>query len=69
MTKEKLYKYVGYNGTITSKVLLPGITNIPYIRMFAKPGYILQKGNLRHYSITVPETEADLWVEVEGVID
>ena len=41
MTQEKLYKYVGYNGTITSPVLLPGIANIPYVRLFAEPGYVL----------------------------
>ena len=62
--KEKLYKYVGYNGTITSSVLLPDIANIPYVRMCADPGHVLRKGNIEYRSVTVPEFEADLWVEV-----
>jgi hypothetical protein len=68
MTKEKLYKYIGYNGTITSKVLLPGIANMPHVRLCAAPGHYLQRGNIKYYTITVPEDEVDLWTEVEGVI-
>lgn len=64
MTQEKLYKYVGYNGTITSPVLLPGIANIPYVRLFAEPGYVLQKGKTKLHSVTVPESEVELWTEV-----
>jgi hypothetical protein len=28
MTKNKLYKYIGYNGTITSPILLPKIDHL-----------------------------------------
>lgn len=66
MIKEKLYKYVGYNGTILSEVLLPGIANLPYVRLIADAGHVLQRGNIKHNSILVPEHEVELWTEVEG---
>lgn len=69
MTQEKLYKYVGYNGTITSEVLLPGIANLPYVRLRAKPGYVLQRGSIRHSVVLVPENEVELWTEVKGNIE
>lgn len=65
MIKEKLYRYVGYNGTITSEVLLPGIANLPYVRLIADTGYVLQRGNIKHNIIVVPENEADLWTEIK----
>ena len=69
MIKEKLYKYIGYNGTIVSTVLLPGIDNMPHVRLTAAPGHYLQRGNIKYHTITVPETEVGLWTEVEGVIE
>ena len=69
MTTEKLYKYIGYNGTILSKVLLPDITHLEYVRLTASAGHYLQKGNLRYYSITIPASELDLWSEVKGTIE
>ena len=64
MTQEKLYKYVGYNGTILSDILLPGIMNLPYIRLKSDAGYVLQRGNIKQNVVLVPEEEAELWVEV-----
>lgn len=69
MTKEKLYRYVGYNGTVTSDVLLPNIPNLPYIKLKADPGYVLQRGSIQHNAVIVPEAEADLWIEVKGNIE
>jgi hypothetical protein len=66
MTKEKVYKYVGCNGTITSEVLLPGISNLPYVRLIADSGCMLQRGNIKHKIVLVPEHEVELWTEVEG---
>jgi hypothetical protein len=59
-----MYKYVGYNGTILSEVLLPGIMNLPYVKLKASAGHVLQKGNIKQSSVLVPESEVDLWVEV-----
>lgn len=64
MKKEIIYTYLGVNGTISSPVLLEGIYSIKKIKLTADSGKMLQKGDEKVASITVPEQEVDLWQEV-----
>lgn len=63
MTKQKLYKYIGYNGTITSPILLPGIDHLELIELRADGDKYLTDGERKVSSITVPADEVDNWTE------
>ena len=65
MTKEKIYTYLGVNGTITSPVYLEGIYSVKKIRLIADANKILTNGSQRVSSITVPEDEVENWTEVD----
>lgn len=65
MVKEKIYTYLGVNGTITSPVYLEGIYSVKKIRLIADANKILTNGSQRTSSITVPEDEAENWTEVD----
>lgn len=54
MTKQKLYKYIGYNGTITSPVLLPDIAHLELVELRADGDKYLTDGERKVYSIVVP---------------
>ena len=65
MTKEKIYTYLGVNGTITSPVYLEGIYSVKKIRLIADANKILTNGSQRVSSITVPEDEVENWTEID----
>ena len=65
MTKEKIYTYLGVNGTITSPVYLEGIYSVKKIRLIADEGKILSDGDKRISSITVQEDEVSNWTEID----
>ena len=65
MTKEKIYTYLGVNGTITSPVYLEGIYSVKKIRLIADEGKILSDGNKRISSIIVQENEVSNWTEID----
>lgn len=65
MTKEKIYTYLGVNGTITSPVYLEGIYSVKKIRLIADEGKILSNGDKRISSITVQEDEVSNWTEID----
>ena len=65
MTKEKIYTYLGVNGTITSPVYLEGIYSIKKIRLIANKNKILTDGSQRISSIIVPEDEVENWTEID----
>ena len=69
MTKQKLYKYIGYNGTITSPVLLPTIDRLELIELRADGGKYLTDGTRKVYSVIVTESEVSLWTEETLVIN
>lgn len=69
MTKTKLYRYIGYNGTITSPVLLPDISNLVVYELRASAGKYLTDGNRKVYSIIVSEADITNWQEVEGILE
>jgi hypothetical protein len=63
MRKEKYYKYIGSNGTITSGVYLLNVPHIPYVKLTAENGYVLTNGKVQLYTVTIPEDEMHLWTE------
>ena len=69
MTTNKLYRYLGRNGILTTKILLDGINYIPMMMIKADEGKILTNGNQVCYSIIVEETEVSNWREIADNID
>lgn len=63
MTQQKLYKYIGYNGTITSPVLLPNIDHMKMVELKADGGHYLTDGVRKVLIITVPVEEVSNWEE------
>lgn len=64
MTKTKLYKYIGYNGVITSPILLDAKHQVWY-ELRAAGGKILTNGEKQLFAVMVPEAEVELWTEVK----
>ena len=64
MTREKMYRYIGKNGAITSFVLLDGISHIPMIKIKADNGNILTNGSKKVYSIIILPVELEDWTEI-----
>jgi hypothetical protein len=70
MTKQKLYKYIGYNGTITSPVLLPDISHLELVELRADGDKYLTDGEHKVYSIIVPANDVNKWTEeVRGITE
>ena len=44
MTKRKMYKYLGRNGILTTRIQLDGINYIPMTELIAAEGKILTNG-------------------------
>lgn len=65
MLKEKMYRYLGRNGTITSHILLENVSPIEMMSLQASKGKILTNGQKKVYSIIVFADEVDDWYEVE----
>ena len=63
MKKQKIYKYIGYNGTITSPVLLPDISNLEYYEIYADNGYFLTDGEKKVQHILILADEINNWTE------
>lgn len=68
MVTEKMYRYLGRNGNITSKVLLESVTPIPMFKLIAAHGKILTDGVKHSYSVIVFEDEVENWKEVDDTI-
>ena len=65
MIKKKMYRYLGRNGILTTRILIDGANYIPMIALTAEEGKILTNGEITTYSITVEETEVNLWREIQ----
>jgi hypothetical protein len=63
MTKTKLYKYIGYNGTLITPILLEGIPHKVYYKLQPENGKVLVNGSQKALVITVMEDEVDQWTE------
>lgn len=64
MIKTKMYRYLGRNGILTTKILLDDIKHIPMVELRAAPGHILTNGMITLYVICVEESEVDQWREI-----
>ena len=67
MTKEKMYRYLGRNGSITSPIKLENIAPIPMVSLIASKGKILTNGNEKTYAIVVFEDELSDWEEIDDI--
>lgn len=65
MIQEKLYRYLGRNGTITTPIKLESTEPIHMIRLKATEGKILTDGNTRVKSVLIFEDELSNWKEIE----
>lgn len=65
MVTQKMYKYLGRNGTILSPVELVNTDPIPMIQIKAIQGKILTNGISKVYSVIIFEDEIDNWTEID----
>lgn len=65
MVQEKIYTYLGVNGTITSPIYLEGIYSICKVQLIADNGKILTNGKKEVSAILVPESEVKDWSEID----
>jgi hypothetical protein len=64
MKTTKLYRYIGYNGTLTTPILLPNIDHLEVVKLVANDGKILTNGDKTVYSIVVLPEDKALWTEI-----
>lgn len=64
MLSQKMYRYLGRNGTITTSVKLEEIAPIAMLQLKAENGKILTNGIKTAYSIIIFEDEIDDWYEI-----
>jgi hypothetical protein len=65
MKKNKIYKYLGRNGSITSPILLEKIDPIPMLYLIADEGKILTNGMDRVKAVNVFLDELEEWYEID----
>ena len=65
MTKRKMYKYLGRNGILTTRIQLDGINYIPMTELIAAEGKILTNGEQMVESIVVEDIEIMNWQEID----
>lgn len=66
MIKEKMYVYLGTNGTICTTVHLEDIYCIEKYRLWAEKGKALTKDYKNYVNkIIIPKEELNEWVEVD----
>lgn len=64
MIRNKVYRYLGRNGIITTPVLIEGTTPITMYRLIADDGMVLFNGKTRVRMIDVFDDEIDNWFEI-----
>jgi hypothetical protein len=69
MTKIPVYRYIGYNGTVTTPILLDGVNHLKLVELTADNGCYLTNGERKVRRITVQPEAVEQWVEVKGDID
>ena len=65
MISQKMYRYLGRNGTITTAIKLENIAPIPMIQLKAENSKILTNDIKTTYSVTIFEDELNDWYEIE----
>lgn len=66
MKKNKIYRYLGRNGMITTPVLLEGVTPIIMYRLIADNNKILTNGTIKTTQVDVFEDELNDWHEINN---
>ena len=70
MTVErKIYKYIGRNGQIISRVKLDGAITIPMVSITADNGKYVTNGVHQYRSTIIEEEELDEWYEIDAPIE
>lgn len=64
MITRKMYRYLGRNGILTTRILIDGVEHIPMVELVAEKGMVLSNGQITTYSIVVEEDEAESWREI-----
>ena len=64
MIKNKIYRYLGRNGIITTPILIEGATPITMYRLIAENDMVLSNGKTHVKMIDVFDDEVDSWFEV-----
>ena len=64
MIKNKIYRYLGRNGMVTTPILLEGTTPIIMYRLIADEGMILSNGKTHVRMIDVFDDEVENWFEI-----
>lgn len=67
MTKQKVYRYLGRNGMITTPVLLEGVNPIIMYRLNADANMRLTNGVITVLSVDIFEDDVDNWYEIPYV--
>ena len=65
MIKRKMYKYLGRNGILITRIQLDGINFIPMMELIASDGKMLTNNEQIIKSITVEESEVSQWREID----
>lgn len=65
MTKTKVYKYTGINGSIFSIVLLEDAKSAVFYQLKADEGKILTDGNETRSLVLVFPEDVDNWTEID----
>lgn len=69
MKKEKLYRYLGRNGILTTHILIDGVTPINMVRLTADEGSILTNGETLSHSVIVETSEVSKWREIADKVN
>lgn len=64
MIKNKIYRYLGRNGMITTPILIEGATPIIMYRLIADNGMVLSDGKTHVSMIDVFDDEINNWFEI-----
>lgn len=64
MTKNKIYRYLGRNGILTTPILIEGATPITMYRLIADIGMVLSNGKTHANMIDVFDDEIEDWFEI-----
>lgn len=64
MTKNKIYRYLGRNGILTTPILIEGATPIVMYRLIADAGMVLSNGKTHVNMIDVFDDEIEDWFEI-----
>lgn len=69
MTQDKIYKYLGRNGSIITPILLEKIDPIPMLALKADPDKLLTNGKTTCKNVSVFLDEVEDWYEIDAPKD